>query len=355
MSSLQNRREKDRTAMKTLQTLYPLALALPLLAFQPAPEGLTFGPEKDTSVSKSFSMKADFTVEDLYVSFGGQEMPPEAMGMEEEQMNAAADMQVSVTEKYVKSADGKPVQLLRTFDELFLELSGGGETEEVDEFAELEGETVEFSWNEEDEEFAVAFHESEGDEELLAPLNNDMDLRVLLPDGSVDTGDTWQISSKELYPFFFPGGLARIPSGDDGLPADIEEALWGQLESLAESFKVRCTYKGSRDAGGTEVGEIFVEMSGTASVDMGDLITTIAEQSGEMPEGEIAADMEIELKGEATLLWNLAGGHVHSFEMNAETNIAVDVEVSMDVEGQQFEIAVQAELAGNAEWELTTE
>ena len=31
-----------------------------------------------------------------------------------------------------------------------------------------------------------------------------------------------------------------------------------------------------------------------------------------------SADMEFELEGEGTLLWNLVGGHLHSFELTGE-------------------------------------
>lgn len=335
-----------------------LALGAPVLLAAGLPsDRLAFSPADDTAVSKSLRFELQFEVEDLYVSVGGLEMPPEMFGAGDD-MSFSGEMTIDVTETYLASAEGRPTLLQRTFDALSLEMEGGGQSTEVEEFAELEGETVQFKWNAEDDEYEITFPESDLDEELLEALSDDMDLRVLLPTGEVDVDDTWEVQAEDLYPLFLPGGM--VGSSDPGDDADIaeliEEQLLEQLEGLAEDFSVTCRYKGSSEIDDRRVAEIAFEYGGEGSLELGEIMLMALESQEELPATpDIVADLSMEISGSGTLYWDMEAGHLYSFEMSGDLELSFDMEVSMSIEGQDFDLTVNAELSGSANWELETD
>ena len=165
--------------------LRPLLAAPSLLVLAAPADQLSFAPDAGASVEKTLEVSLEFNLEDFFMSFAGNEVTLEMMG-EEADKTFTGDMSIAVTEQYVKSDNGRPLDLLRTFDALSLEMSDGSESEEMDEFTDLEGRTVRFLWSEDDDAYDVTFHEEDGDEEMLDGLSDDMDLRMLLPDDEVD-------------------------------------------------------------------------------------------------------------------------------------------------------------------------
>ena len=135
-----------------------LTLALPLLLVPShAGEELSFHPATDSEIAKRLSIDLDARFVDAHVTLNGEELPPEAMegaGMDP----TTARMSVSVTDKYVASRDGRPLDLLRTYGEMSLTSDSGEEHDSVDEFAALEGKTVRLKWNEDDDEYDKSFH-----------------------------------------------------------------------------------------------------------------------------------------------------------------------------------------------------
>ena len=338
------------TALRTLLA----ASSLPVLA-APA-DHLVFAPEPDSSVRKTLEISMEFHLDDFVMSVGGEDVT-EMMGADASR-SFTGEISVGVTEKYVKSGDGRPLDLLRTFDDLSLEMSDGSESEEVDEFAELEGHTVRFLWSSDDGEYDVSFHEDEGDEGLLESLSDDMDLRLLLPGDEVSEGDTWEVQAVELFPLFFPGGLPGSSSeeDDDEIGGLIKDQLGEQFQTLVEDFVVRCTYKGSRSADDVDVGEIVFEYDGQGSVDLVELIRSIAETRDEAPDlDSLTATLDLDLKGEGTLLWNTGAGRVHTFEMTSEMGVSIGIAVTASFDGQEVPIELDAELSGNGQWSLAAD
>ena len=75
----------------------------------------------------------------------------------------------------------------------------------------LEGESVEFVWNEEEETHDVVLPDSSAlEDEDLEGLIEDMDFRGLLPDGEVDEGDEWEIDLLVMLSLFSPGGDTKL-------------------------------------------------------------------------------------------------------------------------------------------------
>lgn len=343
---------------KTLPAVLPLA-ALPLLAFVGRADKVTFEPSEGASTSKELSFSSTFYLDDIRIAMDGNELPAEMMG-EAMDEGLLLEATIAVTDEYVASREGKVLSLLRSFDELTLEAGVESEAEIVDEFAELEDTTVSFQWDDEEDDYVKTFHESDGDEALLENLDPDMDFMVLLPDGEVSEGDTWEASGERLGAVFFPGGVPANPSADDEEAEEMAELFQEEMEAqMAEAFSefaLNCTYEGSRDEDGVTVGVITFKFEGDTSLDLSDMIQEVIDmQAGDAGvEADISATIGFEFEGEGTLLWNLRAGHAHGFDMSGDITLSADVEGDVDAMGESHSMEMSAEVSGEASWEMTT-
>lgn len=340
--------------MKTLSRSTVLALVTPLcLALAWASDELSFHPKAGSELSKKLTVDLDLELKNLAIKVNGEPIPAEEMDTSDTHL--LVNMIVAVTDKYVETKDGKPLDLLRTFDEMSLQSRAGDEKDGVDEFQAIQGKTVRFKWNEDSKAYDKSFHESKGDDDSIADLTEDMDLRLLLPEKKVADGDTWEVPAERLMPLFLPGGMAGRPrSGEEGQVFEaIEEELKTALEPALKDFKVQCKYKGLHEDGGANYGEIRLTFDGKARVDLSELalrLSLIGEDEG--PKPDINAQFGLALKGEGKLEWDQAAGHLRSFEMQADITADFDAQVKLDIEGEHFEQSLKGDILGKAKWEL---
>jgi hypothetical protein len=339
--------------MKTLLVpKIPVLLAPLCFALGVAGDDVSFHPKAGSELAKKLDVDLDLELKNLSIKVNGESESPEDLGSDN---HLVVKMQVGVTDKYVDVKDGKPLDLLRTFDALSLDARDGEEKHEVEGFDAIQGKTVRFKWNEESKAYDKSFHETKGDDETIADLNEDMDLRVLLPEKKVSDGDTWDVSADRLASLFLPGGLVGKPkSGDEAETFKaVQEGLKEKLEPALKDFKVHCKYKGMHDDGGAKLGEIHITFDGKAKLDLSELVTklaTMGDNEGEKPEFQTQFDLG--LKGEGTLTWDEAAGHVHAFEMQADITASFETHVKMDVDGEHFEEAMKGDVGGQAKWSL---
>jgi hypothetical protein len=329
------------------------ALGLPLLlAFALPADDVSFHPKDGSVLEKKLEVELEFKPEEIEVALNGEEMPDESFGGLDESL--VVKLAVGVTEKFVASKDGRPTDLLRTFDELALSMKAGSESEEAPDFDRLEGKTVRFHWKEEGETYERSFHESEGDDVLLLNLFDDMDLRALLPAKNVAEGDTWDVPGSKLLPLFLPGGLpGEVGNDADTAPlrAALEE-IQDEFGKLVEDGKLACKYAGSRDESGVRVAEIRFTLTSKGEVDFSKALEILVQEEEVAPTMDATAT--IDLGGEGKVLWDLAAGRVHAFEMKLDTKIDLDVKAQADVEGESFEFTVTGRIAGTGNWNLAT-
>lgn len=330
-------------------TSLPLLLALSLPA-----DDLTFHPAANSEVAKTLKLDLEINVKEASLTVDGNPMPVEQLN-ELTDKALIVNMVVGVTDKFVETKDGKPIDLLRTFDHLKLTHEFGEESGDVDEFKEPEGKTVEFKWDEKDGDYKKTFHESEGDEAGLKDLLVDMDLRALLPDKKVAKGDSWDVPAAKLKAVFLPGGMiSKSDPEKEEQFAKVKSALEAQFTEALKDFKVTCTYKGTRDEDGTNVGEIALAYDGKMALDLGSLIEDAIQESGQqVPDMDIKAKLGVGMKGEGTLLWNVAAGHMHTFAMQADTSLDMDMGMHMSQGDQTHDMAMTAQASGKITWDLS--
>jgi hypothetical protein len=331
-------------------TSAPLLLALTM----PADE-IAFKPAANSEVSKTLKVDLELGVKDLTFTMNGEPGPEGALD-ELKQNSLVVNMLIGATDKYVDTKDGKPIDLLRTFDKLKFDTEFGEESKEVDEFKDFEGKTIRFKWNEKDGEYEKSFHESEGDKDRLKGLEPDMDLRCLLPEKKVAKGDTWVIPAERLKTLIMPGGFLNMGSGEEAEQAEKAiEKIQEQFQTALKEFKVTCTYKGGKEEGGVKLSEIGFTFDGKAKLDLGSMLQEIVEANKQegMPEMDFKANLGMSLKGDGTLLWDNAGGHMQSFDMHSEAGLDVDINVHAQQGDTPIDVAMAGRAEGKVNWEMT--
>ncbi len=345
--------------MNPKRFLLPALMASPLLlALAPLADGLNFNPAKGSSLSKNTEINMSFELGDMTVVVDGQDMsgqiPADASGN--------MDMTMGWTDKYVDLKDGKPLELIRTYDEMSgsMEMNGGGESDsnDIPDFDALSGKTIRFTWNEEKKEYDVAFHECEGEEKLLKTQQIDMDYRMMLPTAEVAVGDKWEVPTDFVRQIL--DGIKNGDMGEDGaaMQAILQDELFPQLERMLENFKTSCEYKGRRDEDGVDAGVIAVSIEGKGDLDLKSMIESLVEEQmknmGQEIEFSIGkATLAMNMKGKGEVLWDIKSGHVLSADQTADFTINVGFDASIDAGGQSHSVEAEIEVPGKFSQTMT--
>lgn len=334
------------------------ALTLPLLvALRQRADEPVFAPKADHELGKNFEFELELQLEDLSVKANGQELPSEMVGSGmEEPLSISAT--IAVTDQFVATKAGRHAELLRTFEALAFEAGSGGSSEKSEDLAGLQGTKVRFKWDEEASDYVVSVAEGSAEQSSVEGLSPDMDLLPLLPGREVEVGATWTVKGADLATVFLPGGMLPLPSSGEAeeFMGVVREELEGQFAQAFKDLELRCKYAGSREEDGQRLGEIEIQFQGKASIDLSEILkNAIAMQAGEVDvEVDLNASLDLDFKGEGSLVWNLGARHVHGFEMSSDMTALLDVEADISAMGQEQQMEAAAEFSGKASWKLGT-
>lgn len=338
-----------------------MALLGPTTVLAPETGRLAFAPEEGSRVTKTFEIAADFALDDLSLVVNGEDIGAMIGGLD---LSGETLTAVSVTDVYGKTKNGRPLGLVRTFDslsgsfEVSVMTEWGGEDQDVQSTSELEGATVRFDWNDDADEYEVAFDEKGGDEDLLEGLVEDMDLRAFLPPADVEEGDTWQVDLEALSTVIAPGGDLVLLPDDAEMDLDemkeLEDLFSGQFDDFGELLEGECTcvLSGIREEDGRKLAEIDIDLEVRADIDLSDMILQALELIGEelgeeAPEIDLeTADLSIEIDGTGVLLWDLEAGRASSLDLTGEAIFSIDLSVSAEMDGEGGSAEFYAELSG---------
>jgi hypothetical protein len=351
------------TAASALAASALLSLAMPR-------EKVAFSPAEESTFTKHFVTSGEFVLDDMNVLLNGEanDMMPTM------EMTMSWSQAVKVVDRYSEVADGRAGVLRRTFEEIAQEIEMEmtmemmGQSQDQDATgtgtSELEGTTVVFTWNDEDSEYESAFDEdSEGDEELLEGLVEDMDLRSLLPSGDVAEGDEWDIELSSLSKIMAPGGDLHLDIEMDDMQDPMGTGGNAEMMSnMNEMFGEHTSgtsvgrYAGTREVDGVTCRVIEfkfdLESSNDLTAKMEDMM------SGQAPEG---MDMELEsfdgeatFEGEGELLWNATSNRVHAMRLRGDVTLFISMAMSMDM-GEKLDIKMTMDMSGEVSQKLVTE
>ena len=351
------------THMKNFSlTLLGLLAAPLLLSALPTRDTLSFAPARGASISMTYEVINEMSMDDMAVLINGEENPM----MPSIEMNMVTTNEFQFTDVYESMADGQPLRMQRTFETIKIDLSGEtvmdmmGDTQEEELAGEgssaLEGLTVLF--NLKDGEYQKTWpKDEEGNDELLEGLVEDVSLRTLLSTEEVAEGESWDIDPKALIELLAPGGnLAmdlEMTGGEDAMNmgpdadmmSNMREMLSGELEG---TFTGKLS--GYREVEGTRLAVIELEIEIDCTTDMVDQFREQMEESLP-PEAGIemdvsSVDVSYVFEGSGELLWDASSGHVAGLTMEAETAMSMEMMIGMDAGGQQMDMEMSMEMSG---------
>lgn len=294
--------------------LLPIPAMLLLLAGSaPREETIAFAPEEGTTLERTFQAHAEYTIE-FGMRIDGEDLEPS----EQPDYTSEWTETIAVTDEILGVEDGRPTDLKRTFDDLSQESTDTVGDDEVERSlsSDLEGETVRFTWDDDDEEYHVELvdEDSDLDPDVLQWLSEDMDLLGVLPDDEVEVGDSWEIDESVYLPLMWPSGLVGFHAEDEDAPdADDNERNQQTIDNL--EAEGTATFEEVReDEDGRRLAVLSIELSITTS--------TSRTREDEGPEGEsveVTVDEEIERELEGEILWDLDAGHLHSVSLEGDS------------------------------------
>jgi hypothetical protein len=340
----------------TSKHLLTALVAVPcLMALEPRADEVHFAPSEGSSLKKTFGIEFSLALGDLTMIANGMD----ASGGIPADLEVFLEIAMTVVDTYDDMEAEKPLDLIRLYDSRSLTWETPNESSSGDEeFEGLAGKQVRFQWNGDTETYAVTYHESEGEQEWIEGLGVDMDLRSMLPEGEVSEGDTWTLAAEQVVPLLFLGAELDELSLDleddpEGIGALLESELRPQIESLLDELVAECTYAGRREVDGATMGAIDLQIKNEGTLDLSGMLLQLIEiQTAGVP-AEVDIDeavVTVALDGEGTLVWDLEGGHLHSFELSPELEILIDVSLSIDVSGETQDFEASVELLGSGNW-----
>ena len=336
--------------MPAFQTAHFVPFLLALVAPSSRDE-IAFGVAAETTLVRTLQSGYSVELESVALTMGGEEVPDEFLG--EMDIRVEREDSYVVTDVFESVDDGRPQRLRRSFDELSgheqarFSNADSEESHDSDYESALEGQSVVFTWNEESGEYDVAFDEgAEGETELLEELDEDMDLRRLLPEHAVAEGDSWEIEAGVFACISDPGGeLALLDSTGEN---EDRSSINGQLRDNL-SGTIKASYVGTRDVDGTPAAVIELD------------IETLTHGEEELPGEELppggsgTSRIESSYQLEGELLWDMEHGHALSLELAGTTGFTMAQAVSGEHEGESIEQEQKMVFAGSATFSMRFE
>jgi len=349
-----------------------------LLAGQPASSELVFQPAEGSSLTRQFVYTTEMALDDMSIEVDGEDMTPMIgdVGMEIENT-----MTYVVTDDFVEVDDGKVIQLQRTFDELAgesevqVDAAVASESTEATSSSELVGASVLFTWDEDLEEYTVsAAEDGDIEQDLLDGLDMGMDLSGLLPPDDVEEGDQWEVELAGLFGLIMPGGnLAMTP--DQGMPeldgfdpevfSDMIAEYQNRALELMEEWvdgSIDATFAGLREVDGRELAVITLDIDLEIEADLASIAQSAVDALLSQVDIPVPVTVSVdvaqvagETSGEGELLWDLEGGFGRALELSVDYEMAMDLEISADLDSESHSFGGEFEFSGIGELDVTSE
>ncbi len=335
--------------MKNLRPWLLVGLTAPaLLALALPADEIHFSPASGLSLVKTFEVEVTSNVDDMELTVDGNEMPAPPVESETSQTNT-----IRVTDLFVQTEGSRVTILERTFDEIvgvtnvdMQHPMQGPVEEEFNSGSELEGTTVVFKWNEENEGFDATFAEESADEDeaLLEGLVQSMDLAEFLPGEAVSVDDSWSFPASALLAVLAPGGnLSLVPEESDSA-IDSSSGLDFSRQLGEMDGDCTATLTGLKNGENGTIAMIRLSIEASSTNDITELMAEAIQASEEQMkaagmEQEIqSADASFEFELEGELLWNIDGGHFLSLELSGTTEVVLDLALSMTAMGKAMDV-----------------
>lgn len=261
-----------------------------------------------TSLTKTFASELVLELQtiEMTITVEGEEHELDSPELE---MRIEESESLTFTDTYRTVDGGRATELRRRFDDLSETSASsatdpdGDEHEDSEEgVSELEGHTVDLTWDEDGEAWAARFAPDDdgGDEDLLGELEHHADLIAFLPRGDVAVGDEWTVPASAFLHLSNPCGELHLDTPSDKAEADDDTAYEDQFEEHLEGeFAARLER--------IEDGVARIALSGSFSTSVELPSEEVeSEDSGPLTLGQ---GMVFEFDLEGHLEWSIEAGH----------------------------------------------
>ena len=330
-----------------MPSLLLLAISLPGAAAPPAE--LAFAPEEGARLVERFEhrWKVELVDQEVVVTFDGEEVE---QAVPDAQLRLDSEEVVVFETVYAGVEDGRAARVRRTYDTLssrttrsLVDAEGGEQDSREEGASELEGTTVVFTWDQDEEAYARSFEEDDDDADpaLLEDLEAEHVLAVFLPRHEVEEGDEWDVELDAFRSISSPGGDLAIVQESDREDADeFREAFYDGLEGT-----ITARHAGLRE--GLVVLELALELETRTEHE--------SEFEGEGGEGTAVETLEFAFALEGELLWDVEAGHARALELAGDMELAVEERRSVETEDGDLEIVSTQGFEGEVEYRAEVE
>ncbi len=325
-----------------------LFLAPLLVAFVPPialEEEIRFSPEAGAAFTVSYTNEVTMTLEDqsMMMVFNGEEHEQETPDVDVE---LSQSFEAVFSDEVLSFEDGRVTKLRRTFNEVgqtraqSAEGPDGSNSSDDSGSTELEGTSVVFTWDAEEESYTVAFWEDEdGDEDLLEELEYDIYFEGLLPESAVSVGDTWEAEIRALDLINDPSGDLQLDWENEADEDDDDDDVSQQYEDNLEGT-IECKLNEVIAEDGVRIALIGITVeAGTSSEKSQDV-------DNEGVSGTIGEDIEITFEFEGVLRWDLGAGHATELELGGDITYTVTSSQDLSRDDETFQMDVVQSFAG---------
>jgi len=295
-------------------------------------EAIRYAPEEGVVLRRNFEVKHFLAVTRSVTKVGERE----EVGQRTFDIRNVEKFQTS--DRILSVGEGRPLSFRRYFDrgglDGFAELSGaaGAMNLRAVGVSRLKGKSVRFTWVPDDTTYGRYFDATEGVEEDLGSMREDLDLREFLPVGAVEVGESWVVPPHALGDAISPGGMLSF---DFSRSKNISLARTLRLGTGSHLFELF-----TQDVGGeviaslksieeTDEGRVAV-MSARWDVQTQTDTTRLAKRNRASSEMQFGKELEamvvgLHLKGEGTFRWDLNRNHLLSYDFNSAEDVKSSV------------------------------
>lgn len=314
--------------------------------FAGVPLELRWKAEAGAEFERTFELETRLELEERVVTVDGERA--------EDDLDDELGIRSLATETYVfvdavesvaSARPARPARLVRRFeslaqsDETRVEAGEESETSTTTFESALEGRSVRFTWDDElgayEREFVRGADEEAGtdDDALLGGLEEDLDLRGLLPRDAVELGAVWDVDVRVLDRAFRPGGdLHMLGTDEEGDAQDFDRHVDDAIDATLQG-SVTATFASVREVGGRDCAVIAIEGESTASGAFDD-----------EDHGKVTIELSSDARGE--VVWDVRAGCVVSASLEASVRTRLVRTIEFEIEGESAEYSDDMTFAG---------
>ncbi len=327
----------------------PLLVAVCTLSIAPLADHPTNVYSEGASWSHAYTETTAWTLESMTQLQGGVEVDVGSPAMTVE-----FERSFSLDDTYARVKDGTLLERKREFGDaegslsISVDMMGQVEAHEASMTTPLKGATVVCTLDEESGDHAFAF-EDDGDDDLLESLLADAELAMLPSGEGVEKGDSWIVDLSERPSFFAPAGHLSWETSLESerfgmlLPYHVLGTSLLNHSDAARDIEgeLEVTWSETKGSDGERLAVLDITLEAVLDADLSEELSRLCGAAG-VPDIGMIETVNLTVEGEGQALWDIDAGHLHSFEMEFESELELVLEWTDGSES----IRVEATLSG---------